>query len=36
MLNARLDESQTEIKFVQRNISYTQMIIPLWQKVKKN
>ena len=38
MQNARLDESQAEIKISRRNINNInmQMTPPLWQKVKKN
>ena len=38
MRNARLDEAQTGIKIVGRNInnSHMQMTPPLWQKLKKN
>ena len=37
MWNARLDEAQAEIKIAGRNLNnHTQMIPPLWQKVKRN
>ena len=38
MWNSGLDEAQAEIKIARRNIktSETQMILPLWQKAKKN